>query len=257
MATTPQTTSYHRHRVGKGRLLFFVPGGPAHRLVLGLDQTISHQGDQREQAEQHGRGPRNGQVVPLSLSFYPQMRPRLFKSYFHAPTPHEPAQDLLRRMIEIGREQSLRIKLTPGIANQHPADRHWTVAATIPERRLGVDFDFTRLPAIPMINLNLSPPRPAMIEHLLRSRAACSFDARSPNLSYLAFGRWIVKLCIQTQPRDQINARRAAHQVKQIEHSKTAISHKNHISIGQPAGDQCDDLPSAISQPLMLAFQLG
>jgi hypothetical protein len=69
MATTPQTTSYHRDRVGEGRLLFCVPGGSAHRLDLTFDQPVSHQGDEREQSKKDRRCPRNRQVIPLPLSF--------------------------------------------------------------------------------------------------------------------------------------------------------------------------------------------
>src|SRR5262249_5182722 len=110
MATAPQTTPYDRYRVRKGRPLFFVPGGGANWLDLGLDQLISHQGDHREQPEKRRRRPRNRQVVPLTLCFYSRVSPRLFEGHFHAPTADEPTQNLQRRMAEIGRQQRLRLK---------------------------------------------------------------------------------------------------------------------------------------------------
>src|SRR5437868_1304712 len=105
MVIAPQTTPYQGDRIREGRSLFRVPGSSTHWIDLLLDQAISHQGHQREQPEKYWRGPRNRQVTPLSLSFYPEMRPRFFKGHFHPPTAHEPTQHLLRRMKEVGREQ--------------------------------------------------------------------------------------------------------------------------------------------------------
>src|SRR5256885_10034892 len=146
MATAPQTSPYDRNRIREGRLLFFVPGGSANRPGLVLDQLIGHQRHHREQSKKGGRGPRNRQVAPLSLRFYPQMRPGFLKGHFHSPTANEPTQHLLRRMIEAGREQGLRLKLIQRIADQHPTDWNRTVSAAIPDRRLGVDFDLALLP---------------------------------------------------------------------------------------------------------------
>src|SRR5215468_6330159 len=139
MATAPQTTPDDRYRICEGRRLLFIPGGCANRLNLSLDQPVSHQCDYREQPEERRRRPSNRQVVPLSLRLYSQMRPGFLKGYLHAPPTDEPIQNLQRRMVKVGRQQRLRLKLTRRIADQHPTNRDWHIPAAIPDGGLGVD----------------------------------------------------------------------------------------------------------------------
>lgn len=94
MATTPQTTPYNRDGIQEGWHPLFALGSGANRLDLPFDQTIGHQSDQREQPEKDRRGPSGGQVAPLSLSFYPEIRLGFFEGHLHSPTAHEPGQDL-------------------------------------------------------------------------------------------------------------------------------------------------------------------
>jgi hypothetical protein len=155
MATAPQTTPYDRYRIRESRSLLFVPGSGANWLDLGLDQLVSHHRNHREQSEKYRRRPSNRQIVPLPLRLYSQMRPRLFECHFHTPASHEPIQNLQRRILEIGRQQRLRFKLTQWVADQHPTDRDWHTSATVPNGSLGVDFDHALLPAVPMIDLDL------------------------------------------------------------------------------------------------------
>src|SRR5262245_56798735 len=133
MATAPQTTPYNRYRIRESRRLLFVPGGSANRLDLGLDQPVSHQRNHREQSEKYRRRPSNRQIVPLPLRFYSQTRTGLFACRFHPPASHEPIQNPQRRMLEIGRQQRLRLKLAEGIADQHPTNRGWHIPAAIPD----------------------------------------------------------------------------------------------------------------------------
>jgi len=188
MATAPQTTPYDRNPVRECRLLFFVPGGRPNRLYLCLDQPVGHQGDYREQSEQRRRCPRYRQVVPSPLSFYSKMRPSLFKGHFHSPTADEPTQNLQRRKPEVGGQQRLRLKFTRRISDQYPADRDRQVSAAIPDRRVGVDFCFALLPAIPMTDLDLRPFRFAIVERLLRRRAARAFYTWAAHLPGLRLG---------------------------------------------------------------------
>lgn len=227
MATTSQTAPYDRYRISESRSLLFIPGGSANRLDLGLNQPVSHQRDHREQSEERRRRSSNRQIASLALSFYFQMNPRLYEGHFHSPAPNEPTQDLQRRMIEIGRQQGLRFTLTRRIADQHPTnwDRH--ISTTIPDCRLGIDFDFTPLSAVPVCDLNLRPFRFRNLESLLRRR------------------------CDQSDPW------RTAHQVKQIKRGKATIAHKNQISTRQEACDQFNDLPGAVGHPLMPTLALG
>jgi hypothetical protein len=91
--------------------------------------------------------------------FYPDMRPGLFEGDLHSPTLQEPAQHLLRLMVEAHREQSLRLKLSRRVADQKQAERDRPTPAATPDRRLGVDLNFALLPAVPMLELDLRPLR--------------------------------------------------------------------------------------------------
>src|SRR5215510_12894621 len=163
MVTAPQTTPYNRNGVREGRLSLRIPSSGANKLDLPFDQAVGHQSHQREQAKKRWRRPSNRQVAPLSLRFYSQMRPRLFETYFHSPTTHEPTQNLQRRMVEVGRQQRLRLKLTQRITDQYPTDRDRYIPAAVPDGSLGVDFDLALLPAVPMIDLDLRPLRSRIV----------------------------------------------------------------------------------------------
>src|SRR5215813_508481 len=251
MATAPHTTPYHSNRIREGRRLFSIPGGRTNRLDFILDQTIGHQSYHREQSEERGRRSSNRQVVPLTLCLYSQMSAGFFKGHFHPPATDKPTKNLQRRMIKIGRKQRLRIKLTQRIADQHPTDRGRHIPAAVPDGGLGVDFHFALLPAVPMIDLKLRPLRFRIVQYLLRRRAARAFHTWASILPGFSFGRRVVKLGVQTQPRDQIDSWRAADKIKQIQDGETAIANEDKISIRQPAGNQLNDLPGAIRQPLM------
>src|SRR5262245_3305099 len=254
MATAPQTTPYDRYRIRECRRLLFVPGVSENWLDLELDQSVSHQHNHREQSEKYRRRPSNRQIVPLPLRLYSKMRPRLFECHFHPPASHEPIQNLQRPMPEVGRQQRLRLKLTRRIADQHPTDRDWHIPATVPDRRLGVDFDYALLPAVPMINLDLRPLRSRIIEHLLWRRATRAFHAWATHLPSFSFGGRVAELGVQSQPRYQIYSWRAADKIKQIQNGETAVADEDKMPIRQPSSDQLDDLPGAIGQPLMPAL---
>src|SRR5215510_3115826 len=254
MATAPQTTSYDCYRIRESWSLLFVPGGSANRLDIGLDQPVSHQRNHREQSEQYRRRPSNRQIVPLPLRLYSQMRPRLFECHFHPPASHEPIQNLQRRMPEISRQQRLRLKLTPWVADQHPTNRGWHIPAAIPDGGLAVDFDYALLPAVPMIDLDPLPLRFRIVEDLLWRRAARAFHAWASSLPGFSFGSRVVKLGVESQSRDHIYSWSAADKIKQIQYGETAVADEDKLPIRQPSSDQLDDLPGAIGQPLMPAL---
>src|SRR5215475_6004131 len=254
MATAPQTTPYDRYRIRESRSLLFVPGRSANWLDLGLDQLVSHQRNHRKQSEKYRRRPSNRQIIPLPLRLYPQMRPRLFECHFHPPASYEPAQNLQGRMPKIGRQQGLRLKLTQWVADQHPANRGRHIPAAIPDGGLGIDFDYALLPAVPMIDLYLRPLRFRIVEYLLWRRAARAFHSWASCLPGFSFRGRVVKLGVESQPRDQIDSWRAADKIKQIQNGETAVTNEDKMTIRQPSSDQLDDLPGAISQPLMPAL---
>src|SRR5262249_32221355 len=107
MAAAPQTTPYSRDGIREGWPLLRIPSGGANRLDHPFDQTIGHQGDQREQSEKSWRGPSNREVAPLPLNFYPEMRSGLFEGRLHAPTAQKPGQNLQWRVVRGRRKKRL------------------------------------------------------------------------------------------------------------------------------------------------------
>ena len=122
MAITPQTTSYHRNRIGEGRQLFRIPSSRANPYLLTFDQAICHQSYDREQSQQNRCRPGNRQVTPLPLRFNSQVSARFFEGDFHPPTPHKPAQDLQRRVVRIGTSKGLRFIFTLWITRQDESE---------------------------------------------------------------------------------------------------------------------------------------
>ena len=112
-------------------------------------------------------------------------------------------------MVEVGRKQRLGLKLTQRIADQYSTDWDRHVSRTIPDCRLGVDFDLALLSAVPMPDLDLRPLRFRIVEYLLWRRATRAFHSRAACLPGIAFGGRVVKLRVQTQTRDQRDPRHA------------------------------------------------
>src|SRR5262245_4055743 len=123
MATAPQTTPYDSDGIREGGSLFRIPSSGTNRVDLPFDQAVGHQRHQRKLTEQCRRGPSNGLIIPLSLSFYRDMRSGFLKGYLHAPTAHEPSQDLQRRMIGVRRNKGLRLEFALRVAYQHPMNQ--------------------------------------------------------------------------------------------------------------------------------------
>ena len=157
MAITPQTTPYHRYRIGKGRQLFGIPSCHSHRPVLPFDQGVGQQRYQREQPQHNRRAARNRQRVPLPLRFHSQMRTRLFKGHFHPPAPHEPRQHLQWCVFDIRRHQRLCLKLAERVTHHKPANQDRRLTALLPDGSLAMNLDLAFATAIPMVKLDLRP----------------------------------------------------------------------------------------------------
>jgi len=67
--------------------------------------------------------------------------------------PHKPSQDLLRHMLELGREQGLRPKLSLWVADQKPTNLDRLIPRAIPNGSLATNFDAALARAIPALNL--------------------------------------------------------------------------------------------------------
>src|SRR5262249_16613582 len=257
MAIAPQTTRYNCDGIREGWPLLRIPSGGANRLGLPFDQTIGHESHQREQPEKYRRGPCNRQVTPLSLSLYPEMRSGLFKGDLHSPTAHEPGQDLQWGMVGVGRKKCLRFVFALWITYQYPMNRDRLMSAFVPQTGFAIDFDLPFTATVPILNLNFRPPRLRIIQTLLWRRAASAFDPWPSILSRVSFRSRIPQLSVHSQSRNQAGLGRATDTAEQIQHCKTAVSHKDQLSIGQPTSDQLNDLPSPLCQTQMPASAFG
>lgn len=223
-------------------MLFGIPSSLTDRCGLLLNQGICHQGNQRKQSKQGRRSPGNCQVIPLTLSFYPDVRSSLFKGHFQSPATDEPGQNLPRRVGQFCREQSLRLKLSQRITDQHPPNGDARVVrAAPPQRRLGADFHRPFALAIPVFNFQFRPESLGITQHLLEGRTPITFDSWPTFLTGLRRRRWIKQCGIQPQPRNQTDCRQLAHQLQQLDRRKAAVSDKNQRSIGQPASNQLNE----------------
>ena len=96
----PKMISHTGQRIGEADTALGIPCGAAwsQRIRGLLLEVMSHQGDHREQTQQHRRGSLDGFGVPLALSFQAQMRPRFLKGHFNLPTARKQFEDLLGRL---------------------------------------------------------------------------------------------------------------------------------------------------------------
>ncbi len=185
---TPQLPANHCYCIRKRRLSFGVPRSSANHFGFTLHQRPSCQCDYRVQSHQCRRAAPDSQPVPLPLGLYSQMCPRFFKGYFHPPSSDKPADYFFRRVINVGREQRLRVELAQGITNQHPAYQDRRQPSVIPDSFICADFYFTTTFTIPVRNLKSSPLPSAIIEHSFKRWSARPFQARASLLSGLTFG---------------------------------------------------------------------
>lgn len=167
MATAPQTTSDQGQRITEGGLLLSVPSRRANNLRLVFDQAVGQQCHQRKQPKQNGCRARNSPVAPLPLRLNSEVRPRLFKGHFHAPTSYEPSQNLRWLMRQFSREKHTRLKFSPHI----PSEQAQGLASGAPQTGLAVDLDLALAAAVPILELDLLPFR-------LGSTKRCCGDAR-------------------------------------------------------------------------------
>jgi hypothetical protein len=70
----------------------------------------------------------------LALTFDAEMGTGLLECSPHPPAGNKPLKDFLRRGIEIGAEERVRVVFPERIADQHPADGHLRNATVIPDR---------------------------------------------------------------------------------------------------------------------------
>ena len=138
-------------------------------------ELCGEQGHEGEQPEQAGRGARDGPVRPLALGLDAEMVADLAEGDLHLPALDEPAQDLQRVLVGIGAEQGLRVEAAPGVAQQHPADRHDRQPGVAPDGGAGADLDDA------LALRRTSPaPGPAAQRVPASARTSARFGRRAP-----------------------------------------------------------------------------
>jgi hypothetical protein len=154
-------------------------------------------------------------------------------------------------MLQIGRQQGLRLEALLRVPDQDPAEGHRRFARVIPDRRVRGDLDLTWAFPIPIVNGQLTPLRLLISQHRLQGRPAFPFEAGATALSRCTWRRGIIEGGIETQARDHTYPGQLRHSIKQFQGRKTAIRHKDDLAIRQPAPHEPDALPGAFQQGLM------
>lgn len=183
MDMIPQVASNQRDRIGKGRQGFDIPSRATHPACPLLDQQMGDQRHDRIETQQRRGTAGNRLIIPLPLRFQPQMGTGFFKRDFHRPALDKPIQDGLGRVVQVGREQSLRIKLLLGIANEDPADGHRRFAAVRPNRGIRADIDVAGPLAIAVGNAQRRPLGLRIVEDGLQGGTPIAFESRSAFLT--------------------------------------------------------------------------
>lgn len=120
--------------------------------------------DDGEQGEESRGGAQDGVVGPLTLGLDSDVGADLRKSHLDLPAADEPAKNVMRMRIEVGRQECLRAEFAARIADEKPADRDWRNAAAIPQRGAACDLDDAIGPAIPQADLVALPGDLAILE---------------------------------------------------------------------------------------------
>src|ERR1044072_6537850 len=94
------------------------------------------------------------------------MGPGLLERGLQLPTSNEPAQELVRVLVEIGAEHRLRVEPAAQGAYPHPPDRHDGQAAMAPDRGAGAEIKGALALAIPAWHQYVLPERAGIDKHL-------------------------------------------------------------------------------------------
>lgn len=209
---------------------------------------MRQQRDHREQ-RQHCRGrARDGLVRPLPLRLHAEMSTCLLERHFNLPSSDEVLKHLAGITFKVGREQGLRLELLRRVSDQHPSDGNRRLSRVIPHRHSRRDFNRSRRAAIPPANRVPSPWRLCLLERRRKRRQPHPLQPGSPILSRLAWWRRLIKRGIEAQARNHGHLPTQCR--KQFEGGKTAVSHHDHLALGQPSLDLQEHLPRPFSQLL-------
>jgi hypothetical protein len=229
---------------------FAVPGGRADGRAGAGIKARGKQRHDREQREQAGRGACDGTVRPLALGLDAKMIAHLAEGHLHLPALDEPAHDLQRVARGIGAEQGLRVEAMPGIAQQHPADRHDRQAGVAPHSGGGADLDGSVALAIPAGYRDLGPAGVLVGQEGGEVRQAGTLGPRAPDRPGLARRRWLVQRRVQPQAGDADQATLGERR-QEIERGEAAVAQQHDLAPGQPAACLKRQLPRPLGQLLV------
>ena len=100
----------------------------------------------------------------MALGFHAEVSANFRKCHLDLPPADEPCENVSGASIEVGGEESLRLKLTCRIANEKPTDRHWRHSAAIPDGGAAGDFDEAVGSAVPETDAVALPGDFAILE---------------------------------------------------------------------------------------------
>src|ERR1700675_4196077 len=132
--------------------------------------------------------------------------------------------------IEVGGEESLRLKLTCRIANEKPTDRHWRHSAAIPDGGAAGDFDEAVGSAVPETDAVALPGDFGIAED-----GGELFEA-------LAFDRWpAAAFCFLRGEREQVGVEpqagddtdMVAHRGEEFDGGERAVGDQHDVAAGE------------------------
>ena len=123
-----------------------VPGSRRRQRPARAAEVVRPQGHKGVEAEQRGRGARDGPVRPLPLRLDAQVPPRLLERDLGGPAAHEPGQDVGGRCVRVGAQQRLRAEPHRRVPDEDPAQGHDGQSGMVPDGGAGRAISTARSP---------------------------------------------------------------------------------------------------------------
>ena len=179
------------------------------------------------------------------------MSARFLEIHSHWPTARKQFDDFLSRLAGVGGQQGARLKTAPGIAHQHPADRHRGFARVIPEGSARGHLDSPSALTVP-VDPEPLPAGPRDLESGRQRGQAPALERGAALSAGLVRGGGCKQRGIQAQGHNQGDAQSLG-SGQQVQHGVATIGHKDQGSLRHPAPELPEDLPGSIRQVLRLA----
>jgi hypothetical protein len=131
--------AYQPQAIREGWFRVVIPGGHWPRDLAIRTQRQGQQGDEREEAHQHGSGPRHSVVRPWALGFHAERCAALFQADRNRPAHDDPLQDLPRGRLQVGAEARCQPPLPLWVTPPDNAEVDGGQAASVPQGGGGKD----------------------------------------------------------------------------------------------------------------------